>query len=94
MGFNPYIGRSVEWLLEALEAAQDDDVAGATITRTGAGDTMTESRVDKSPRSRIIQLYAALRIADPNNAQWAAANTTPIDRVRVRFDYCVTIPFP
>lgn len=75
-----------------LRTAQEDLAAGSAISRTGAGDTMTESRLDKSPDTRVKILLKALNKLDPD--RYPIADVSPIDRVRVRFDYCVTVPFP
>ncbi len=80
MAFNPFIGWSREDLETELRSAQEDYAAGKSATRSGAGDAMSESRIESAPLERIKQLLRALNAIAP--ADYPIASITGNDRTR------------
>lgn len=83
MAYNPFIGRSLEWLEAQLEAAQTDLGAGSVVNYAEAGDAKTQTKIDKSPDERIKLILKALNKIDPDT--YPIADITAIDRTRVTF---------
>lgn len=64
MAFNPFIGRSQEWLESELEKAQEDYAAGKTTSSINAGDAGSSKVVQLTPEQRIRLLLKALNLLD------------------------------
>jgi len=73
MAINYFIGWSQEDLEAELRVAQEDLAAGKATSRAGAGESNTESRIEKTIEDRIRLIFRALNALDPD--------TYPIDQI-------------
>ena len=76
MAFNAFLGKSQAWLEEQLAIAQSDYSAGAVTTSAGSGDVTVGKEIRVSPKTRILELYAALRAIDPVRYPASATSLT------------------
>jgi pyrroloquinoline quinone (PQQ) biosynthesis protein C len=81
MAFNPFIGRSQEWLGSQLEIAQQDYAMGKTIVSSGSGDVNNAKQVQATAEKRIEQLYKALSLIDPETYPAASITRNTVTRV-------------
>ncbi len=85
MAINYLIGRTQEDLERALAEAQNDLMAGRAIVQTGAGDTSSQSSMEKKCEDRIKIILKALHVIDPD--KYPLDQTTAITETRVSFQY-------
>lgn len=83
VAINYFIGWSMEELEAELATAQEDLAAGSALTRAGAGDTMSENIVNKSPEARIRMILKALNLLD--SVKYPIDQVTAITETRVAF---------
>ena len=83
MAYNPFIGRSLQWLEANIQQAQDDLAAGKNIESVGSGDVRKQERIEKSIESRLMLLLAAASLKDPD--KYPPDSCYPITEARVTF---------
>jgi thiamine biosynthesis lipoprotein ApbE len=65
MGINYFIGREEPWLLEKLNALQEELAAGNTVTEVTTGDHSTRAQVQVNLERAIEMVLAALNRLNP-----------------------------
>jgi len=86
MAFNPFIGRSQEWLEAALQEAQEDYQLGKTTSGVNAGDAGSSKVVQMLPIERIKAILKALYILDPDTYPATSINRVTRTQVQVYGD--------
>lgn len=88
MAFNPFIGKSQDWLETELAKAQDDLAAGKSTISANSGDIGVRNQLDFSLRERIRLILQALSILD--STSYPPASITPSGATKIVFNSSTT----